>query len=197
MYTLVHMRRSMGLRNPLDSRVLQAHGWSHGLALSPLDSMTVNESIRMLPGFTSARISHHRRSRLKFEPYDMQMAFPRVEWAERWNSYLQAIEQMEGVLRAFQGHGCMLRFGLSGGIDSRLILTMIARQGAGFDSVDIRSNTHASRADDLEVVHGLSHRLGFEFNQDRVPIWEQARVFRPGPPIHGGYGCSRIRVCST
>ena len=61
-----------------------------------------------------------------------------------------------------------------GGIDSRLILTMIARQGAGFDSVDIRSNTHASRADDLEVVHGLSHRLGFEFNQDRVPIWEQA-----------------------
>ena len=44
----------------------------------------------------------------------MQMVFPRVEWAERWNSYLQAIEQMEGVLRAFQGHGCMLRFGLSG-----------------------------------------------------------------------------------
>ena len=173
MYTLVHMRRSMGLRNPLDSRVLQAHGWSHGLALSPLDSLTVNENIRMLPGFTSARISHHSRSRLKFEPYDMQMVFPRVEWAERWNSYKQAFEQMEGVLRAFRGHGCMLRFGLSGGIDSRLILTMIARQGAGFESVDIRSNTHASRADDLEVVHELSHRLGFEFNQDRVPFWEQ------------------------
>ena len=101
----------------------------------------------------------------------MQMVFPRVEWADDGDSTYKPSNKWR-VLRAFQGHGCMLRFGLSGGIDSRLILTMIARQGAGFDSVDIRSNTHASRADDLEVVHGLSHRLGFEFNQDRVPIWE-------------------------
>ena len=62
----------------------------------------------------------------------------------------------------------VITFGLSGGIDSRVLLALCLRSSEIMERVAINTSENPARAADYEVVQQLSDKFGFDFNnQDR------------------------------
>ena len=62
----------------------------------------------------------------------------------------------------------VIEFGLSGGIDSRVLPALCLQSQEIMDKLIINTNTNATRINDYNVVSALSKKYSFEFNNSEL-----------------------------
>ena len=60
----------------------------------------------------------------------------------------------------------MINFGLSGGLDSRIILAAVLQKPELFEKIAVKTNPHPSRKGDFDIVEKLANKFNFKFNED-------------------------------
>ena len=60
----------------------------------------------------------------------------------------------------------MISFGLSGGLDSRIILAAVLQKHELLGKIAIKTNAHPSRKGDFDIVEKLANKFNFEFNDN-------------------------------
>ena len=82
-------------------------------------------------------------------------------FAVDFDNYKQAIrdaatKMAQSTMSLLHLDDVMIKFGLSGGLDSRIILAAVLQKPELLENIAITTNTHPSRKGDFEVVERLA-----------------------------------------
>jgi hypothetical protein len=178
-------RKHLGLPCSLNREVALSKGWrTHGIASAPLSTKTIVDEIRILPMGGEIRIDIPSLSRMK----SLIWGAPKLNSLDIVNrkfrdllvtpihSYSDALKEilkrMYGLISQFTRlQGTHLRFGLSGGLDSRVLLGIILSSTDAINSTYISSSTQPNRQADLDVATELSKRFQFKLND--IESWRK------------------------
>ena len=169
--TLSQVREMLSLERKRNNKVHSTRSWTHGLACSIMSTQTILKSVKYLPPASSILVHYSGTSSTYSLTIDEKIPhFPSV-FAGSDEPYMAQLhtcmKQIIGSMTAIHSFvETRLKFGLSGGLDSRVILGALQYNQLSLDNVDIRSNTHSSRSNDLQVVEELSKEFGFDFNKE-------------------------------
>ena len=169
--TLSRVREMLSLERVMNNKVHATRSWNHGLACSIMSTRTILKSVKYLPPASSILVHYSgTSSTFSLTIHENIPHFPSV-FAESDEPYMAQLhtcmKQIIGSMTAIHSFAKTgLKFGLSGGLDSRVILGALRYNQFSLDNVDIRSNTHSSRSKDLKVVEELSKEFGFDFNKE-------------------------------
>jgi len=168
--TLSRVREMLSLEREMNHKVHATRSWNHGLASSIMSTQTLLKGVRYLPPASSITVHHSVKSKTYSLIINERISsLPRI-FAESKEPYItelyKCMKQIVGSITAIQSLSeTEIKFGLSGGLDSRVILAALQYGQLSFDNVNIRSNTHSSRSMDLKVVEEISKEFGFDFNK--------------------------------
>jgi len=175
MYIISKIRKSLGMPCKLNKNVMHSRAWTHGLACAVMSNETQICGVKLLsPGkrielninkrFLSSRKTLQTKNYVKTT--NLKRAF-----AMKFESYEQAIRDAttklaQSTVSLLHLDDVLIKFGLSGGLDSRVILAAILQSPELLEKIAINTNTHQSRKGDFDVVEKLSTKFNFTFNDN-------------------------------
>ena len=176
-------RKHLGLPCSLNREVALSKGWrTHGIASTPLSTKTIVDEIRILPLGGEIKINISPHSRLKsliwkssklhtLEIVNRKFADLLVTPIHSYSDALKEIlNRMYGIISQFASlEGTHIRFGLSGGLDSRVLLGIVLSSTDAINSTHISSSIQPNRKLDLDVATELSEI--FQFKLNNVDSW--------------------------
>jgi len=174
LFVLSKIRKSLGLPCTLNKNVVYSRAWTHGLACAVMSDETMVKGINLLtPGshisvdlkqLDSKRFMMLRPSAVKTIQRNVKSLFTHGNLSYE-EALIEGVRQLRGSISAImQLDNVRVKFGLSGGLDSRLLLALLLKNPKWMDRVDITSSTHSSRSKDLEIVNALASKFNFQFN---------------------------------
>ena len=178
-------RKHLGLPCSLNHDVALSKGWrTHGIASAPLSTKTIVDEIRILPMGGELQIEFSSPSKLKalvggspklnaLEIVNRKFADLLVTPIHSYSDALKEIlNRMRGVISQFAKlEDIHIEFGLSGGLDSRVLLGIVLSLTDATNSTYIRSSTQPNRKSDLDVAKELSKRYQFSLND--IDCWQK------------------------
>jgi hypothetical protein len=175
MYVLSRIRRMLNLPCKLNHDVIHSRSWTHGLACAMMSNQTQIQGIELLsPG-------KHIESTLGRKLSTIIIHKPIKEiFQEEHTSYAEAVvdstRQLYASTMSFSHiEDIHLNFGLSGGLDSRLLLAILLKNRQSLSKISITTNTHATRKGDFQVVSDLAEKYNFEFNNKKEELAEHRK----------------------
>tara|TARA_B100001564_G_C20638569_1_gene670931 strand:+ start:217 stop:1842 length:1626 start_codon:yes stop_codon:yes gene_type:complete len=143
--------------------------WTYGLACSIMTKETIIQNVFYLPPCSSLTISTKDSTLYCLEE---QLDVEQVFASE--NNYIEDLILAKNEILALvntvrESTKLPLKLGLSGGLDSRIILALLMGHSSGLEKVHINSNIHQTRKDDYEIAQSLSKKFDFEINQE-IPL---------------------------
>ena len=173
MYIISEVRKALRMPCKLNKKVMHSRAWTHGLACAVMSNHTQIEGVELLsPGkhieieiqkkmFSSAYLLETKNI---VKSSNLKQAF-----AIQFENYQLAIRDAatrmaQSTLSLLDIDDVMIKFGLSGGLDSRVILAAVLQKPELLDKISISTNAHPSRKGDYDVVEKLSKLFSFEFN---------------------------------
>jgi hypothetical protein len=174
LFVLSTIRKALGLPCALNKNVVYSRAWTHGLACAVMSHETMVKGINLLtPGshisveinsFKLPRFNIFNSSAVKIIRRNVRTLFQNDNLSYQ-ESLLEGIRQLVGSISAIMSlDNVRIKFGLSGGLDSRVLLALMLKNQNWMGKVDITSSTHSSRSVDFDVVTSLSSQFNFEFN---------------------------------
>ncbi|RJU89842.1 MAG: hypothetical protein DWC07_05200 [Candidatus Poseidoniales archaeon] len=168
---LSKIRSMMNINNTVNGRVHATRSWGHGLAQCIMSTKTIVKGIEYLPPASSIKVgvNEHEGETLVLSVTKKIPKMPRFFSASK-DAYeeilTRGLKEIIGPIKAMEAiHGIQTCLGLSGGLDSRVLLACALHEVKGASKVSVRTNTHSSSKNDLEVVQILAEEYGFVFNQ--------------------------------
>ena len=168
---LAKIRSMMNLENNVNDRVHSTRAWKHGLAQSIMSTGTIVQGIEYLPPASSIRAvvstTSNQTAHVRIERNIPEMPRFFAKPDQPYSDILvNGLREIIGTLKAIQGlDGIATELGLSGGLDSRVLLACIRHDEQGGSNLLIRSNRHPTNKKDLEVVENLAETYHFSLNQ--------------------------------
>ena len=175
LYILSQVRKALGLPCKLNQNVMYSRAWTHGLACAVMSNDTQIQGVRLLsPG---KHIEVCLRKKLYSPTYllqtknvvksmDLKSLFS-VEFDNYKDAIRDAATKMaQSTMSMLHLENVMIKFGLSGGLDSRVILAAVLQKPELFRKIAIKTNTHPSRKGDFDIVEKLANEFDFEFNDN-------------------------------
>jgi hypothetical protein len=166
LFLLSQTRKCLSLPRIFNRRVMLSKAWDvAGLASSPLANETIIDGIQTLTagksimvtfgsdGLITQRIERNVREMFESDYSTYKEAL--AECAKRMYTSINFI---------VESFNPVINFGLSGGLDSRVLLALCMKSQKIMDSICINTSTHIARIKDFEVVTSLSAKYGFSFN---------------------------------
>lgn len=180
---LTKIRTILNLENKVEEKVHASRSWKHGLAKCLMSNSTVVKGIEYLPpasSITVRQIGADQQFRLEVKKQIPKM--PHV-FASKSKSYHEVLEQsfreIVGTILAIQSvQGINIELGLSGGLDSRVLLAALRYDSPLAANIFIRTNTHSSRSKDLDIVTRMSRKMNFRLNENSQKDLHKANVPR-------------------
>ena len=174
LFVLSKIRKSLGLPCTLNKNVVYSRAWTHGLACAVMSDETMVKGINLLTPSShisvdlkqldSKRFMMLRPSAVKTIQRNVKSLFTHGNLSYE-EALIEGVRQLRGSISAImQLDNVRVKFGLSGGLDSRLLLALLLKNPKWMDRVDITSSTHSSRSKDFEIVTDLAEKFNFEFN---------------------------------
>jgi hypothetical protein len=172
LYIISELRKFLSLPCKPNKDVLYSRSWTHGLACSVMGNETQIKDVYLLsPGkeiFLNFRKTKDRKVLLSTNRTLKQKSLKDLfAWKKgNYNDSLREIttEFAQSIISFAQIEKVNLNFGLSGGLDSRLILAVILGNNDSRTKTKITSNTHPSRKRDIDIVDYLSKKFNFDYN---------------------------------
>ena len=173
LFIISEVRKALGMSCKLNKNVMYSRAWTHGLASAVMSNQTQIEGVELLsPGkhikiktiFKIFHLNYILDSENIVKSSDLKQTF-----AGNFENYEQAIrdaatKMVQSILSFTRLEEIIIQFGLSGGLDSRIILAALLQKPEVLERIVIKTNTHASRKGDFDVVKELSELFNFEFN---------------------------------
>ena len=179
MYVLSQLRKALGLPCKLNKEVMHSRAWTHGLACAVMSNQTQIRGIELLsPGkYVETKFNRKFTTEMIHRPIKKMFFGHHSDYAE---AVIEATKQLyASTMSFFHVEGIHINFGLSGGLDSRLLLAILLKKPELLSKVSITTNTHSSRKGDFEVVSTLAEKYGFDFNNKK----EELREHRKNPSV--------------
>ena len=186
LFVLSRIRKALGLSCKLNKRVAHSRAWTHGLSCAAMSDDTMVKGINLLtPGsYIKAHIKDFESStkilsklspiRKIQRPIKSLFTCDNLTYEEALN---EGIKQLCGSIYAIMDlDEVRVKFGLSGGLDSRLLLALLIKNPKWIDKVDITSSTHSSRSGDYQIVNQLATKFNFQFNQKQESFDKQKDI---------------------
>ena len=155
--------------------------WTYGLACSIMTKETVIQNVFYIPPCSSLKITTGKTG---FICSEHQLAVKKVFNTENkpyMETLIQAKNEMVSLVNGVSEYTKSgYRLGLSGGLDSRVILALLFQLSNGLEKVYINSNKHPTRNLDYTIAKSLSEKFKFNINQE-IPTdgQEPIRVKNP------------------
>ena len=175
LYILSVIRKGLGLPCKLNKNVMHSRAWTHGLACAAMSNDTQIEGIRLLsPGkhieVCLNEVQNASKYSLETENIVKSVnlkGFFSVEFDTYKDAIRDAAAKMaQSTMSMLHLDDVMINFGLSGGLDSRIILAAILQKPELFEKIVVKTNTHPSRKGDFDIVEKLADEFNFKFNDD-------------------------------
>ena len=175
LYIISEVRKSLGLPCKLNQKVMHSRAWTHGLACAVMSNDTQIEGVKLLSPGKHIEISMKKKmfsSEYFLETKNIVKSTNLKElFAVDFDNYKQAIrdaatKMAQSTMSLLHLDDVMIKFGLSGGLDSRIILAAVLQKPELLKNIAITTNTHPSRKGDFEVVERLAKDFNFKFNDD-------------------------------
>ena len=167
LYVLSQIRQHLNLPCKLNHDVIHTRAWTHGLACAMMSNQTQIEGIELLsPGkHIESLFGENISTKIIHRPI-------KEIFLERHTSYsdalVEATRQLYASTMSFSHiDEIHINFGLSGGLDSRLLLAILLKNRELLSKVSISTNPHESRKGDFDVVERLAEKYGFNFNNKK------------------------------
>ena len=168
LFILSELRKFLGLQCKLNKKVMHTRAWTHGLACSVMSNQTQIEDVYILSPGKHISLQYDQSGLTNSK--NCVVSKPLMEiFSMNFSSYEEAIRDAtikfaNSVTSMLQNEETMFKFGLSGGLDSRVILAAMLHKTELFNRVTINTNKHPSRKADFDVVKQLSELYNFQFN---------------------------------
>ena len=175
LYIISEVRKALGLPCKLNQKVMHSRAWTHGLACAVMSNDTQIEGVELLSPGKHIEISMKKKmfsSEYFLETKNIVKSTNLKElFAVDFDNYKQAIrdaatKMAQSTMSLLHLDDVMIKFGLSGGLDSRIILAAVLQKPELLENIAITTNTHPSRKGDFEVVERLAKDFKFKFNDD-------------------------------
>ena len=164
LYILSKIRPLLGIKNSHNKNVLHSRAWGHGLGCSLATFETQVRGISYLPPGGTIQISLGDIISISIDILDVKLIFP--EKQTNYSTILhEYLKNLFSTLTSFAKSGFEIELALSGGLDSRILLSLILAV-ENSDSIKIVTNNHLSRKLDYDIVERLSKNFKFEFNNN-------------------------------
>ena len=168
LYMLSALRKYFALPCKINKNVMHTRAWTHGLACSVMSNQTQIEDVYILSPGKHIFLQCDQSSLINNK--NCVVSKPLMEvFSMNFSSYEEAIRDAtikfaNSVTSMLQNEETMFKFGLSGGLDSRVILAAMLHKQELFNRVTINTNKHPSRKADFDIVKQLSELYDFQFN---------------------------------
>jgi hypothetical protein len=163
LYILSKIRLLLGIKNSHNKAVLHSRAWGHGLGCSLATFETQVQGISYLPPGGTIQISLGDSVSISVDILDVKHVF-----SEKQTNYPYILHEYLNnlfcTLTSFESSGFEIELALSGGLDSRILLSLLLAV-ENSHSTKIVTNNHFSRKLDYDIVESLSKKFKFEFNQ--------------------------------
>ena len=175
MYVLSQIRQHLNLPCRLNHEVIHTRAWTHGLACAMMSNQTQIEGIQLLsPGkHMESSFSENISSKIIHRPIKEIFLEGHTNYSD---ALVEATRQLYASTMSFSHiDDIHINFGLSGGLDSRLLLAILLKKPASLSKVSISTNPHESRKGDFDVVERLAEKYGFNFNNKKNELAEHRK----------------------
>ena len=176
LYIVSEIRKLLNFPCEINREVMHSRAWTHGLACAVMSNDTQIQNVKLLSpgkhieiklskGIFSSTIKLQSKNIIKSK--DLKDIF-----TMKYDNYNQAIrdaasKMAQATISLLKLDGVLVKFGLSGGLDSRIILAAVFHAPELLDKLSITTNTHPSRKNDFDIVQKLSEQFNFKFNDDK------------------------------
>ena len=176
LFIISELRKGLGIPCKLNKEVMYSRSWTYGLACALMSNETQIKGVQILSPGKHIEIDTSKPTMQYIEEKNagnnVVSSNLRDYFSNDFESYTKAIRSatndfLRTVTGVLQLEEVLITFGLSGGLDSRIILAALLHKPELMNRVSISSNPHPSRKSDFDVVSRLSEEFGFEFNNSK------------------------------
>jgi len=175
MYVLSQTRQHLNLPRKLNHNVIHTRAWTHGLACAMMSNQTQIEGIELLsPGkHIESLFSENISTNIIHRPIKEIFLEDHTTYSD---ALVEATRQLYASTVSFSHiEDIHINFGLSGGLDSRLLLAILLKKRELLSKVSISTNPHESRKSDFDVVERLAEKYDFTFNNKKNELAEHRK----------------------
>ena len=177
LFVLSKIRGMLGLRCKLNRDVIHSRAWTHGLACAVMSNQTIIKGIQLLSPGKHIEVQFNLRAKSIAQIIHQPL---KEKFVENFTSYPETLIDATRKLYAstmslLHLDDIHINFGLSGGLDSRLILGVLLKNPEVMNKVSITTNIHPSREADLAIVSSLAEKYGFKFNNKKLELSEHRK----------------------
>jgi hypothetical protein len=175
MYIISEIRKMLNLECKLNKKVVHSRAWTHGLACAPMSNESQIQDVYLLSTGKSIEIGINKKrfhskhilsSKNIVKHSNLKQKFD-VQFDNYKDAIRSATQKMaHSTMSLLHLDDVLIKFGLSGGLDSRIILAAILQKPELLGNIAITTNEHPSRKGDFDVVEKLANQFGFEFNNN-------------------------------
>ena len=172
LYIISEVRKFLSLPCKPNKDVQYSRSWTHGLACSIMGNETQIQDVYLLsPGkeiFLNFRKT--KGTKVLFNTnHTLKEKNLKDLFGWKKDNYIDSLREIttdfvQSIISFSQIEKVNLNFGLSGGLDSRLVLAVILGDKNSLTKTKITSNAHPSRKRDLDIVDSLSKNFNFDYN---------------------------------
>ena len=147
---------------------MHSRAWTHGLACAAMSNDTQIEGIRLLSPGKHIEVCLNKiqyASEYSLETNNVvKSANLKTLFSVKFDNYKDAIrdaaaKMAQSTMSMLHLDDVMINFGLSGGLDSRIILAAILQKPELFEKIVVKTNPHPSRKGDFDIVENWQMNL--------------------------------------
>lgn len=157
------VRNWLGETNSLDRGVFNTRTWGHGLANAAMSDRSLIEGVQILPPGGLLQ-SDRARPETGFvhtqTPLRECFSEPPGPYATRLTLNVRQIQRLLMTLGELKE--LTIELGLSGGLDSRVILALVRSCPGLMEQIEVRTNLHESRRTDRVIASRLAAHCDFQ-----------------------------------
>ena len=182
LFMLTKVRKLFNLPCRLNRSVMHSRAWTHGLACAVMSNDTQIEGARLLSPGKHIEVSLNKKLLSSAYYLETKNIIKETNLKElfsvAFDNYKDSIRDAamkiaQSIMSMLYLDEVMINFGLSGGLDSRIILAAVLQKQELLENVAIKTNTHPSRKGDFDIVEKLANKFNFEFNDN-----EKIRLYK-------------------
>lgn len=167
LFLISRTMKMIGKNVKINPKANLTRSWTYGLACSIMTKETIIQKVTYVPPCAMLKISMIGTEIICSEE---QLNVKKVFALEK-EPYLKNLVKAKNeivslVTTISESTNLEFKLGLSGGLDSRIILALLLQLSNGLEKSHINSNTHESRKDDYRIAKSLGEHFNFEINQE-------------------------------
>lgn len=169
LFLISRTMKMIGKNVKLNNKANLTRAWTYGLACSIMTKQSIIQNVIYVPPCAMLKITTIGAKVISSEEQlNVKKAFT-LEEKPYMENLVKAKEEIISLVNAItKTTNLGYKLGLSGGLDSRIILALLFQISDGLEKAYINSNTHASRTLDYQIVKSLCEKFNFEINH-KIP----------------------------